>query len=238
MSLYRQKRHKHVTPGASVAIYQAEDSSYLFSFRGLHEVPICSSLWSQHCSNPRWKLRNSEAVQQLGWRFLKRNSDSAKVLASINELSGGKQYAMITLRSIYNAWETPYAKRFLIERNWSREPDRPSLHLEGWLKDVAPSYELSKWFASDRKKWQEFRRRYFDELDSHPEVWKFLAEEARSCTVELLYNSHDPKHNNAVALKEYLESKLAAAAQPMQSALSWAGNAGREQINEHRASKL
>lgn len=116
---------------------------------------------------------------------------------------------MITLRSIYIAWGTPYAKRFLVEVDWPRDPDRPALHLEGWLKDVAPSSELNAWFAGDRHKWKEFLRRYFAELDSHPDAWRFLLEEARSGTVELLYNSRDPKHNNAAALKEYLESKLA-----------------------------
>jgi len=126
---------------------------------------------------------------------------------------------MITLRSIYNPWGTPYAKRFLVEFNWPPGTDRPVLHLEGWLRDVAPSSELSAWFANDRGKWQEFRRRYFAELDSHPEEWKFLLEEARRSTVELIYHSHDTKYNSAVALKEYLESKLAATTQPEQPTL-------------------
>lgn len=122
---------------------------------------------------------------------------------------------MITLRSVYNPWGAPYAKRFLIERHWPRDPERPPLHFEGWLKDVAPSDELRAWFANDRKRWQEFRKRYFAELDSHSEAWKVLLEEARRGTVELLYNSHDPRYNNAVALKEFLEAKLSAVSQPV-----------------------
>lgn len=145
---------------------------------------------------------------------------------------------MITLRSIYNAWGTPYAKRFLVEADWPRDPDRPTLHLEGWLKDIAPSCELSSWFANDRHKWQEFRRRYFAELDSHLEAWNFLLEEARSGTVELLYNSHDPKRNNAAALKEYLEAKLAPTTRPARPVLPWPHAARREHGIGHRASKL
>lgn len=121
---------------------------------------------------------------------------------------------MITVRSIYNPWGAPYAKRFLVERQWPRDLDRPALHFEGWLKGVAPSDELRAWFANDRTRWQEFRQRYFAELDSHPDVWRVLLEEARRGVVELLYDSSDPRHNNAAALKEYLETKLSTAPQP------------------------
>lgn len=119
---------------------------------------------------------------------------------------------MITLRSVFNPWGAPYAKRFLVERQWPRDPDRPPLHFEGWLKDIAPSDELRTWFANDRSRWREFRKRYFAELDCRPEAWRLLLEEARHGTVELLYNSHDPRYNNAVVLKEYLEEKLSAVA--------------------------
>jgi len=121
---------------------------------------------------------------------------------------------MITLRSIYSPWGAPYARRYLVERHWPRDPERPALHFEGWLKDVAPSDELRTWFANERSRWQEFCRCYFAELDSRPETWKLLLEDARHGTIELLYDSHDPKHNNAVALKEFLEMKLSAIAQP------------------------
>lgn len=120
---------------------------------------------------------------------------------------------MITLRSIYDPRGAPYARRFLVERRWPQGPRGPSLHFEGWLKDIAPSDELCGWFANDRDRWQEFRRRYFAELDSHPEAWRVLLEEARHGAVELLYDAHDTRHNNAVALKEYLDSKLFATPQ-------------------------
>src|SRR5579863_6847146 len=109
---------------------------------------------------------------------------------------------MITLRSIYSPWGAPYAKRFLVERQWPRQSERPALHFEGWLRDVAPSDYLRTWFADDGRRWEEFCKRYFAELDSHPEAWKVLLEEARYGLVELLYDSHDSRYNNAAALKE------------------------------------
>jgi uncharacterized protein YeaO (DUF488 family) len=79
------------------------------------------------------------------------------------------------------------------------------LHLDGWLKDVAPSTELRKWFSHDPEKWGEFRRKYFAELDRAPEACDPILEAARKGTVTLLYSSHDTEHNNAVALKAYIE---------------------------------
>lgn len=178
---------------------------------------ICSGLWSQHCIKHRRMVQSRKVVQPLDWQFFVRSNAQCPRRGERQRVVSGKQQAMITLRSICNALGTPYAKRFLIEPDWPQDPDRLASHLEGLLRDIAPSCELRAWFASDQHKWQEFRRRYFAEMDSCPEAWRFLVEEARGRTgiVELLYNSHDPKHNNAVALKEYLDLKLAAAMQPV-----------------------
>jgi uncharacterized protein YeaO (DUF488 family) len=83
------------------------------------------------------------------------------------------------------------------------------LALEAWLKDVAPSDRLRKWFGHDPKKWQEFRRRYFAELRAKTEQWARLLEKARESDVTLLYAARS-KDNNAVALKEFLSAKLKA----------------------------
>ncbi len=122
---------------------------------------------------------------------------------------------MITLRRVQDPLQTPYAKRFLIERLWPRDPKGDGLHFEGWLKDVAPSPELCRWFGDDCTKWQEFRKRYFLELDARPEAWRMLLDEARRGAVELLYSSGDMRRNNAVALKEYIQAKLAGVAHPV-----------------------
>jgi uncharacterized protein YeaO (DUF488 family) len=79
------------------------------------------------------------------------------------------------------------------------------LHFDGWLKDVAPSTELRKWFSHDPKKWGQFRSKYFAELDRAREVCEPILQAARKGTVTLLYSSHDAEHNNAVALKDYIE---------------------------------
>lgn len=75
-------------------------------------------------------------------------------------------------------------------------------------RNVAPSSQLRKWFSHDPAKWDEFRRRYFAELNAHRDVLQPLLEAAKLGKVTLVYSSHDQEHNNAVALKEYLESKL------------------------------
>lgn len=79
--------------------------------------------------------------------------------------------------------------------------------MEAWCKEAGPSTELRKWFAHDPAKWDKFKERYFAELDSRPEAWKPIREAAKHQPVTLLYSSHDTEHNNAVALKQYLERK-------------------------------
>ena len=97
--------------------------------------------------------------------------------------------------------------RFLAERLWPRGMKKADLKFHGWLKDVAPSTELRKWFNHDPAKWPEFQRRYKTELDAHPDVWQPILDAARTGNVTLLFSSHDAEHNNVVALKNYLEAK-------------------------------
>ncbi|MCE0767848.1 DUF488 family protein [Pseudonocardia kujensis] len=100
-------------------------------------------------------------------------------------------------------------RSYLVERLWPRGVRRDDLQMDGWAKDVAPSSELRKWFGHDPERWAEFRRRYFAELDEHPEAWRPLVDAARSGTLTLLYSTRDREHNNAVALRDYLEARLA-----------------------------
>src|SRR5512142_2585603 len=113
---------------------------------------------------------------------------------------------MIQLKRAYDAANASDGARYLVERLWPRGVKKEDLQVEAWLKDVAPSTELRKWFGHDPEKWDEFKRRYFAELDAHPDAWRPLAERARRGRVTLVYSAHDEQHNNALALKHYLET--------------------------------
>ena len=115
---------------------------------------------------------------------------------------------MIQLKRAYDAPAKGDGTRFLVERLWPRGVKKENLHLEAWLKDVAPSTELRQWFSHDPGKWREFRRRYFAELKHNSQAWQPLLAAARQGRVTLVYSSHDSEHNNAVALKQFLEQHL------------------------------
>lgn len=112
---------------------------------------------------------------------------------------------MIVTKRVYENPEPGDGTRFLVERLWPRGMKKESLLMNGWLKDVAPSDALRRWFGHDPAKWDEFRRHYFAELDGRSEAWRPLLEAAQRGTVTLLYSARDLEHNNAAALKEYLE---------------------------------
>lgn len=113
---------------------------------------------------------------------------------------------MIALKRVYETAEVNDGKRFLIERLWPRGIKKTALKYDAWIKEVGPSHELRRWFSHDPARWGEFRRRYFAELDRKSEILEAITKAAAEGQVTLLYSSHDTEHNNAVALKEYLES--------------------------------
>jgi uncharacterized protein YeaO (DUF488 family) len=112
---------------------------------------------------------------------------------------------MIKLKRVYEKRSSADGARYLVERLWPRGIKKAELHLDDWIKDVAPTTGLRKWFSHDPGKWEQFRRKYFAELDRAPEVWDPIRQAAQKGTVTLLYSSHDAEHNNAVALKDYIE---------------------------------
>ncbi|HEX7088877.1 MAG TPA: DUF488 domain-containing protein [Longimicrobiales bacterium] len=97
--------------------------------------------------------------------------------------------------------------RVLVERLWPRGMKKEDARLDLWLKDVAPSPELRRWYAHDVAKWPEFRRRYTAELESNPEPVALLRERAKKGNVTLLFAARDEEHNSAVVLKEFLEKR-------------------------------
>lgn len=116
---------------------------------------------------------------------------------------------MILLKRVYDERASHDGKRFLVERLWPRGIRKTDLHMDGWQKEAGPSDVLRKWFSHDPAKWPEFQHKYFAELDRRPEAWQPILEAAEHGAVTLLYSSHDTEHNNAVALKSFLEAKLA-----------------------------
>jgi uncharacterized protein YeaO (DUF488 family) len=114
---------------------------------------------------------------------------------------------MLKLKRAYDPVSRDDGMRFLVERLWPRGLSKTKLRLDAWLKDVGPTTELRQWFSHDPEKWSQFHARYFRELDSRPESWQPILSAARRRIVTLVYSSHDEEHNNAVALKEYLQAR-------------------------------
>ena len=114
----------------------------------------------------------------------------------------------IRLKRVYDKPEPDDGVRFLVERLWPRGLRKDDAHMDGWQKEVGPSGQLRKWFSHDPAKWAKFQHEYFAELDRRPEAWRPILQASERGAVTLLYSSHDTEHNNAVALKRFLEAKL------------------------------
>lgn len=109
---------------------------------------------------------------------------------------------------IKRAYEAPAPHdgwRVLVDRVWPRGVGKDALKADLWLKDAAPSAELRKWFGHDPARWDEFRMRYFAELRRHPETLGEITAHLERGTVTLVYGAKDEQHNQAVALREFIE---------------------------------
>jgi uncharacterized protein YeaO (DUF488 family) len=114
---------------------------------------------------------------------------------------------MIKIERIYGASRSSGFK-ILVDRLWPRGLSKDKVDLDLWLKEIGPSNDLRKWFGHDPDKWNEFRRRYFNELDQKEELVNQIISRAKEDDIVLLFGAKDEEHNNAVALKEYIESKV------------------------------
>lgn len=116
---------------------------------------------------------------------------------------------MIRIGRAYDEPEPEDGRRVLVDRIWPRGVSREELELDEWRREVAPSDELREWFDHDPDRWEEFRRRYAEELEERPEAWRDLAETAREGqTLTLVYGASDREHNNAAALRDFLRDRL------------------------------
>lgn len=98
------------------------------------------------------------------------------------------------------------AFRILVDRLWPRGLSKNEVNIDLWIKDIAPSTLLRKWFNHDEKKWDEFKLRYFKELEKCNESVNIILNKTEEGSVILLYGAKNEKFNNAVALKEYLDN--------------------------------
>ncbi|HWV18716.1 MAG TPA: DUF488 family protein [Rhodocyclaceae bacterium] len=114
----------------------------------------------------------------------------------------------ICLKRAYVAPAPGDGFRVLVDRLWPRGVAKEGAQINLWLKEIAPSTELRTWFGHDPKRWSEFRRRYFAELDQSPEAVALLAKHVQLGVVTLVYGARDAEHNHALALAEYLQPYL------------------------------
>lgn len=111
------------------------------------------------------------------------------------------------IKRVYEEPSNEDGLRFLVDRLWPRGMRKSTLSFTQWMREVAPSPSLRKWFGHDAAKWTEFRRRYRLELESRPETWLPLVAAVQKANVTLLFAARDPKMSQAAVLKEFLEEK-------------------------------
>lgn len=113
----------------------------------------------------------------------------------------------LKLKRVYEPSDKNDGTRILVDRLWPRGMTKAKAGVDIWLKELAPSAELRKWFGHDPDKWTEFKKRYRAELEENDEQLARLREEIKKGTVTLLYGAKDEEHNDAVALAEFLRDR-------------------------------
>jgi uncharacterized protein YeaO (DUF488 family) len=114
---------------------------------------------------------------------------------------------VIKIKRVYELYDSGDGNRILIDRLWPRGLTKDKAKIDLWLKDIAPSAALRKWFGHDPEKWPEFQRRYKNELDANKESVETLRTQLKAGPATLVYGAKDEQHNDAVVLAEYLESE-------------------------------
>jgi uncharacterized protein YeaO (DUF488 family) len=113
---------------------------------------------------------------------------------------------MLRIKRIYEPPAPEDGRRVLVDRLWPRGVSKDGARVDEWLKEIAPSDDLRRWFGHDPEKWEEFRTRYREELGPHGELLDRLRAEGRKGTITLLFAAKDEEHNNAVVLREMLST--------------------------------
>jgi len=113
---------------------------------------------------------------------------------------------MIRIKRVYDRPTADDGQRILVDRLWPRGLPKEKAHIDLWLKEIAPTSELRKWYGHDPLRWEEFRGRYRNELQSRSQCLAELGKRADSETITLLFAARNTEQNNAVVLKEVIES--------------------------------
>lgn len=113
----------------------------------------------------------------------------------------------IIIKRVYETPSKEDGNRILIDRLWPRGLTKEKAKIDLWLKEIAPTTELRKWFGHDPSKWTEFQKRYVAEIKKNVAVTSQLEKQLKKGKVTLVYGAKDEEHNDAVVLKEYLEKK-------------------------------
>jgi len=121
---------------------------------------------------------------------------------------------MLKVKRVYEKPSAADGDRYLVDRLWPRGLKKQDAHLKGWLRDLAPSSDLRHWFSHDPHRWEEFQRRYVEELEDPEKTSQIedLLERVRQGIATLVFAAKDEEKNNAVVLKHYLEQRLGSAA--------------------------
>jgi uncharacterized protein YeaO (DUF488 family) len=115
---------------------------------------------------------------------------------------------VIKVQRIYSNPKGNKTFRILVDRLWPRGLSKEEVKVDLWQKDIAPSNTLRKWFSHDKRKWDEFKTRYFRELEENSESLNMILDKVREESITLLYGAKETEFNNAIALKDYLEQKI------------------------------
>lgn len=113
----------------------------------------------------------------------------------------------VQVKRIYAPADKADGKRILVDRLWPRGMKKEAANIDQWMKDIAPSTELRKWFNHEEPRWEEFTARYISELKQNPAVDSLMELIEGNPNVTLLYAAHNEQHNHAVVLKQFITSK-------------------------------
>jgi len=113
---------------------------------------------------------------------------------------------MLRIKRVYDEPSGEDGVRILVDQIWPRNITKNKARVDLWLKEVAPSNELRRWFGHQDQKWDEFKQRYYQELENKEHLIKLITEKLTSGNVTILFGAKNRNHNNAVALKEYIDS--------------------------------